>query len=553
MAAASATGDAGLKLRAALGRLLFTSPLYPLSLAGRKLSRLELVPEDPWPGDVATANALFRGCYRFAGAEINAPNQPPWHPQGASPAWLAELHGFAWLRHFSAAGGDAARRQARALVGSWLSHHQQWDRAVWQPEVLARRLVSWFSHAGLLFDPVEPALQAALLDGMARQGRHLARAIGHTPPGPGRITAAMGLIFSGLCLADGKGRLARGLKHLEQELAAQVLPDGGHVGRNPSLHLAVLRDLVTLRGALGQGQQEVPQALQNAIDRMAPMLRFFRHGDGCLALFNGSSEEPDGAVDLTLARAEAKGKAPASAPHCHFERLAAKRTLALLDVGAPPPAATGATAHAGLLSFELSLGRERLVVNCGAPENAAGPWARAMRATAAHSTLVLADHSSVALDAGGHLEGAAPRASCSRNEADGSTWIEAEHDGYMARFGLRHRRRLYLDGSGDDIRGEDSLSGETRHPVAFAIRFHLHPLVNASLVQNGVAVLLKLPGGTGFRLRAQGGAVSLDESIYLGDAGQQRRAEQIVISGLTEGQETTVKWAITRLTPAGGE
>ena len=36
-----------------------------------------------------------------------------------------------------------------------------------------------------------------------------------------------------------------------------------------------------------------PPALLNAIDRMMPMLRFFRHGDGNFALFNGMGPTPD--------------------------------------------------------------------------------------------------------------------------------------------------------------------------------------------------------------------------------------------------------------------
>ncbi len=45
-----------------------------------------------------------------------------------------------------------------------------------------------------------------------------------------------------------------------------------------------------------------PAELVAAIDRMAPMLRFFRHGDGGLALFNGTWEGDRRMIDLVLAR-----------------------------------------------------------------------------------------------------------------------------------------------------------------------------------------------------------------------------------------------------------
>ena len=52
----------------------------------------------------------------------------------------------------------------------------------------------------------------------------------------------------------------------------------------------------------------MPNSIQRAIDRMAPMLRFFRLGDGRLALFNGSFEESAEEIDQVLEAAKAQGK-----------------------------------------------------------------------------------------------------------------------------------------------------------------------------------------------------------------------------------------------------
>src|SRR3546814_7420827 len=91
------------------------------------------------------------------------------------------------------------------------------------------------------------------------------------------------------------------------------------------------------------------------------MLRLLQHGDGGLALFNGSNEGEDLQIGLVLQRA-ASGKGPLqSAPASGFQRLQAGRTLVLVDCGRPPPPGYDRLAHAGTLSFEMSVGRERLI------------------------------------------------------------------------------------------------------------------------------------------------------------------------------------------------
>ncbi len=63
--------------------------------------------------------------------------------------------------------------------------------------------------------------------------------------------------------------------------------------------------------------------------------------------------------------------------------------------------------------------------------------------------------------------------------------------------------------------------------------------------QDGEAVLLRLPSGGGWRLRADGARLTLEESIYLGGVAP-RRTEQVVLTGYQDGPQH-VKWAITKV------
>ncbi len=272
----------------------------------------------------------------------------------------------------------------------------------WRPDVAATRILAWIMHfEELAGRDADRALRRAMLASIAAQVRHVARVAGAEPVGAARLRALKGLIGGSVALGGPEQRVVRALRSLERELAAQILPDGGHLTRSPSVQLQVLRDLIDIRAVLRAAKLEIPAALQEAIERMAPMLRFFRHGDRRLALFNNSIEEDPDLVDLVLTRSESRGHAPPQAPHSGFQRLAAGKTLAVVDTGKKPPPGFDGAAHAGTLSFELSHGRDRIVVNCGGYRGSKPAWRRLSRASAAHSVLVVGDTNAVEVLADG--------------------------------------------------------------------------------------------------------------------------------------------------------
>ena len=531
---------------AVLRRLRGTLAASRMSVAtlGRAPSVYTLnVQTDPFPGSVDEANALFQGRYRFAGELLLSLNQTPWTLMGASPEWREALHDFHWLRHFSAAGGDAAQRQARALMDGWLRRFGRFDGQWWRADLAGRRIMAWVGHLPLLLDGADPALREGMLESLMRQMRYI-----------GRVEAAVGLGHGCLALGHWGRPLARALRRLDEALAGLVLPDGGYPSRNPSDHLAVLEALVRMRGALVAAGQVPGEVLTRAIDRLAPAVRFFRLGDGRLTCFHGGQPEAWAHVDRVLALAAPKGKAPARMPHAGYERMETRRFTLVIDVGPPPPPDFCAHAHVAPLAFEMSTGRDRLIVSCGPALGLGEEWRRVARATAAHSTMVLDDQNAwISVEdpeLGFRPSLPAMATTANRREADGQVWIEASHSGYGARLGLIHRRSLWLDAEGTELRGEDRVEPRGRVPgrsLPFALRFHLAPDVRANLTGDGSSVLLRTPGGDGWRFRALGGQVALDESISVADFGPARRAEQIVVSGSLDAGRVVLRWGLYRL------
>ncbi len=202
------------------------------------------------------------------------------------------------------------------------------------------------------------------------------------------------LTYAALCLEGQSGSLRDSARKLIDELGRQILPDGGHISRNPGTLIELLIDLLPLRQLFSARNLPPPAPLNNAIDRMMPMLRFFRHGDGNFALFNGMGPTPVDMLATALAYDDARGAPVANAPHSGYQRIDAGKTALLMDTGRPPPLALSQEAHAGCLSFELSWNLNRLVVNCGLPAVNKENWRQVARATSAHSTVTFNDASS---------------------------------------------------------------------------------------------------------------------------------------------------------------
>ena len=510
--------------------------------------------QDIRPANPKKAVAIMNGHYDFDHGAMDMSDDMPFNLTGASTAWQDDLHSFAWLRHFSL-GGDDMAGQARHYVDEWIDYyHQSGDLGA--PSVVAHRLISWVINGRCLTtNDQDKKWQAKLQNSLIHQGRFLMKHSGSFYADKDALLSSYcAIALLGLALPHHAHWLERGFSGLKQEIARQILPDGGHISRNPSRHLASLMDLLILKTNLLNQGRPASESLSGAIDRMFPMLRFFRHGDGRLALFNGAVEENSENAKAALHYDDIGGRPFAFAPHSGYQRLAAKNCLLLMDVGAPPPQNYGRDAHAGCLSLEMSLGKQRFIVNCGAAIAQNDAWRKASQATAAHSTLTLQNTSSARkikhrLFSKG-LDGIS-QVDSHRNENHHGVWLDAGHDGYMRQFGLIHRRRLFLNQKGTQFYGEDVLQpaiGQKNQKLAdraqkFAIRFHFHPDIRCGLTHNDTMLIARLPNGEAWRFKAQSQtksnikahpcALRKEASVYLGACRHIRHNEQMVVQGQT--------------------
>ena len=483
--------------------IVFGSRLYDLVL-GRRV-----------PRSLATVTAMSPATAMACDlADLKLPAAPgEINPRDPSFRWLANA---------------PDSKGAWAAMDAWMQANKRWRADAWRGDILGERLIHWIG----VFGELSPHLPTAERDQWAaeidRAARHAWRVSLHGIPPWRRFLLHVGRVSAALAMPGNESRLASALSALGQDVDRQVAGDGGHVSRAPSVSLAILALLIDVRAMLAARGHEAPSGLISAIDRSVPFIKALCHGDGGFALFNGATA---GYPDLILAIVEAsgcRGRAMTAAPHTGYHRLRAGQTTIIVDSGSNDGVKSP---YHSVASFEVSIGRVRLLGNCGtrlATESKKSPWPTALASSAAQSTLIIADKDS----------DPAAEARTERRDHEGARFIEISHQGYRAAFGIEHRRAIYLNADGSDIRGEDTLAGGSSKPLS--VRFHLHPDVRASMVAGGGEVIVKPPRGRGWRFISHH-PVMLEESVSFFD-GRQHRAQQIVILGNHEPATTTVKW-----------
>ncbi|HWC94119.1 MAG TPA: heparinase II/III family protein [Pseudolabrys sp.] len=560
-----------LGLSVLIGRRAFRSllgqvnahPLIRWRFGSAKTDRIVIAPQDLRTSDATRASEIYAGRFAFAGKVVVCDRRSPFEVTPPSDEWAVTLLSFSWLRHLRAADSAITRANARSLIDEWINLQGGWHALGWRSDILSRRILCWLSHAPFILQDADTRFYRRFIRNLSRQVRYLRRALKESRDGATRLQAMMALTCASLCIQGQSGQLRGSARRLAEELRRQILPDGGHISRNPGTLIELLADLLPLRQLFAARQLQPPQSVNNAIDRMMPMLRFFRHGDGNFAQFNGMGPTPVDLLATVLAYDDARGAPVANAPHSGYQRIDAGETALIMDSGRPPPVALSQEAHAGCLSFELSWRHSRVVVNCGLPAVNKENWRQVARATAAHSTVTFNDTSScrfletgsfrkllfgVPIVAGPH------RVSVERGVENGQ-WLHASHDGYAPDFGVIHRRALRLAADGRRLDGEDSFrpaAGEAlpaRTPDEYAIRFHLHPAVKASRLSDGHGVILLLPDKELWTFNTFGDPVELEESVFLASPDGPRRAVQIAIYGKAR-EKPAVRWCLYHSPPA---
>ncbi len=511
-----------------------------LHRGGFRVSRVVVAPTDLRAVDSFVAEEIISGRYPLAGRILDTEGQSPFELELPSVQFARRLHGFGWLRHIRAGKTSAACSNARRITDQWISLHGSRTKGIaWDSEVVSRRIISWLSHSPILLQDADAGFYRRFTSSLGQQVRHLQRRADSLPDGLPRLKVRIAIAMATVAAEAKPSAVRRAGRLLDRELERQVLPDGSHVSRNPQASVDLLFDLLPLRQSYINLGHEVPSKLIPAIDRMYPAVRFFRHSSGDLALFNGASSSLATDMMSVLRYDETAGQPFKALPHGGYQRLAGGDTTILVDTGKPLSARLSNTAHAGCLSFELSSGRNRFIINSGSPRFAGERLRQLARTTAAHTTVCIGDVSSARIAHSSHLgpiilSGPSTIDIDRQTGPDGSDRLSARHDGYVERFGVLHEREIRVNEQGTKIAGRDRLLLPDGMPTVnlpgaeVVARFHIHPSISVDRADDR-KVRLVAPDGESWSFSIPVGELVIGEDVFFADVSGIRPSQQLEI------------------------
>lgn len=322
--------------REAISSVLY-SPPFRWQFGASSAEQLLIVPQDLRTADPSFWDEVEIGQFGLAGAVALADDASPFDIVPPNEGWARALHGFAWLRHLAAADRPEARETAQLLAAEWAMRHRGGNGIAWEPHVTGRRLISWISHSSLLLEDADAETYEIITESIGIQLVRLAASWRTSPSGYPRLLSLLALLLAQLCISGHEGQVPETEKLFVAELERQILPDGGHIGRNPGILVDLILDLLPLSQCFAARSRTAPRQFAAALKAMLGMLKYMRLGDGMLARFNGMGVASPAGLATVLVYDDNPGAVPASAPASRYVRLERGSSILILDAGPPPP------------------------------------------------------------------------------------------------------------------------------------------------------------------------------------------------------------------------
>lgn len=275
-------------------------------------------------GDVAQAFAMYCGQFSSGGETITAMASEVFEQRLGSKPWQGQLQNLSWLQHFAASKRNLHAHYALRLLGRWAKA----AKAPRDAATLSKIVLALAIDGPVLAQMCEADLQGEFFELVTAQTKLLHR----TTPSNFEVALlkAIALLYMSTSFQGFDALRKPAIDQFNINIDRLILPDGGHVSRNPQDVLVLLALLLPLKAAMKVARVNFPGSASNAIERMLPFLAMMTHADGGLARFSGNSVQAE--LIAAIALYDKTHAAPLlQARHSHFARLDHGKSMLLVD------------------------------------------------------------------------------------------------------------------------------------------------------------------------------------------------------------------------------
>tara|TARA_B110000008_G_scaffold273820_1_gene308680 strand:+ start:4 stop:1635 length:1632 start_codon:yes stop_codon:yes gene_type:complete len=499
--------------------------------------------------DYHPSPSLLDSFIKYEKKKINIKNyvlKNIWDNKNLKKKDYKNLNSFFWLFSLDL---KSSKKDTQSVILQWIEKNHRYNSKSWEFDIVAKRIIAWTSNSRLTYEDSDSDYKNNFNGIIKKQINHLINEITRSEWVDDKMIGCAAIILTGLSYQDKDNHLKTGLGLLKRIIKSSFDNDGFPKSRNIRQLCFYLKYFILIREWFKESQSEIPDFINENIYYLGQAYAFTCQNNKKDLLFNGNHETNNVDFDLYLKKLGYSFKNQSNELG-GYAILNNKKTSLIMDVGSSPDKKFSSNYQAGALSFEIISNGKKLICNSGYFQNHNHQLNELSKSSAIHSTLILDDSSSCKFNKNKNKGSKISRGLriLKKNIVfEKNYWkINASHDGYLKQYGIICDREIEFYPEKIKFVGHDKLiSKNDIKNLKFEIRFHLEPNIKIMKTQDNKSILIDLDG-EGWKFNSNSN-MNIDNGIYFGRKDSFVDNQNIVISGMTNDKNQTIKWEITKL------
>ena len=455
------------------------------------------------------------------------------------------LNSFFWLFSLDL---KSSKKETQNIISKWIDKNNKYNSKSWEMDIMSKRIIAWISNSQLTYEEGGVVYRNKFNNIIKKQINHLINEIKKDKWVDDKMIGCAAIILVGLAYQSKDNYLSIGLNLLKKIIKLSFDNQGFPKSRNFRQLNFYLKYFVLIREWLKESQSQIPEYIDENIYHLGQAYAFIWKNNKKDFLFNGNHETNNIDFENYLKRLGYNFKNQSNELG-GYVILNNKKTAIAMDIGSNPDKEFSSNYQAGSLSFEILSNGKKLICNSGYFQDFSHKLNKLSKSTAVHSTLILDDSSSCKFTKDLYSKISQGVKITKKNVIfEKNYWkISAAHDGYLKQYGVIHDRELEFYPEQMKFIGYDKIikKNNTKN-LKFEIRFHLEPSTKIMKTQDNKSILIDL-NSEGWKFISNGNNIDISNGLYFGKKNSFIDNQNILISGMTNSENQTIKWELTKL------